>query len=401
VAQLCIAQSGLLKDGNLRYDSTTTFLIELSGDRSDISNSLNRDLIQKLVFGGHINSELKDGVKNRLDRENYYRGSMSPRISLSFFPDSSKYGFSASYSYTNIINLWFRDDLFNLVFYGNKQLGTNKTYIAPSNLKYENYQSLSFGIVEKQSGSFLNLGIYDGIAYKNYKLGSTTFLTEYANIENSEIAEKIYLDAKYSEFIESSNAYKPFGNGIGVGISGAYNFQTANHKIQVSARDVGVIYWKNLTVRDTSGNFEFDGFNFNLKDEGSLNNGVESLIDSIIPGSKTKNAWILLPGYVRIDYYAPAEKRFFVSARILHYYTRDNFTEFSADLNMKYGKQNFLWLTGGFGGYGGYGGYMFGLGTEFSIFNHGIVRIGSRHALGLLDGGMPASNVYFQYAHRL
>ncbi len=201
-----------------------------------------------------------------------------------------------------------------------------------------------------------------------------------------------------SEFLESSNSYKPFGNGVGLGLSGAYNFETSNQKFSVSITDLGAIYWTDLASRDTSGEFNFSGFEFNLRDGSVVDNVVESLVDSIIPTSEIINKWVLLPGYIRINYVSGTNKRFFASARAVHYYGSDQYTELSADINMKYGKSNFLWLTAGVGGYGK---YLIGMGTEFSILKNGVFKIGSRQVLGIFDGSFPTSNIYFQYVQRL
>ena len=385
--------------GTLPYDSSTSYLIEFDADRYDVSNSVNRSFIQKLLFGGHIGNDLKQSVADRFDGTNYYRGSMSPSFNFTLFPDSGKYGFTFTYRFTHYIDLAFRDDLFHLVFYGNSSFDDRLAFLTKSYLTYQNYHSLSFGLVDKSSGSFVNVGIYDGFNYRDYKLGSTSLVTEYGSFENHSFAETIKLNTSDTQFIESSKSYKPFGNGLGIGLSGAYIFESAlGHQFRVAAQDVGVMYWKKLSVRDTSGYFEFNGFNFNPSDENGLNNVVESLIDSIVPTATIKNAWIMLPGFIRINYYAPAKKRFFATARAIHYYGRDDYTEFSADLNMKYGKRNILWITGGVGGYST---YIFGLGTEFSIFKNGVFKLGTRQVLGIFDPYIPASHVYIQYSHRL
>ena len=401
---MLISKSGygqieLLHNGSLPYDSSTAYLIEVEADRYDVSNSLNRGFIQKLVFGGHINNDLKQSVANRFDRDNYYRGSMTPGVSFTLFPDSGKYGYTFSYRFTNYIDLAFTDDLFNLIFYGNSELDGQRAVLSKSDLTYQNYQSLSFGVVDKKSGSFLSLGIYDGFDYRSYKFGQTAFVTEYETFGNNKFAKNIKFGTSDSKFLESSRSYKPFGNGVGIGLTGAYIFESASgHTFRVSAQDVGMMYWKNLSRRDTTGYFEFEGFAFSPGNEDGLNNIVTSLTDSIMPTSRNTNDWIMLPGFVRIDYYAPAKKRLFASARAVHYYGRDDYTEFSADLNMKYGKKSILWITGGVGGYSN---YILGLGTEFPLFKDGVFKLGTRHVLGVFDPHTPASHLFIQYTHRL
>lgn len=398
IYQIGYGQVNQFKNGVLPYDTTTTVLIELSGDRSDISNALNREFLQKVAFGGHIDSDLKESVIEKLDHNNYYRGWMNPSVSLSYFPDSTRFGYLFSYRYTNLIDAGFSADFFKLVFNGNSDFGDQTAILSRSYLKNEIFQSLSFGLIDKESGSFLSLGIYDGIEYKDYKLGETGLATDYIEIDGEEFAEKVYIKTRDSEFSESSKKYSPFGNGIGIGLSGAYNLEKSGHKFRVSVSDVGAIYWRDVSFRDTTGQFDFDGFEWIPGDDGRLGNVIESLADSLIPNSEKINKWTLLPGYVEINYYAPANARVFLSARALHYYGKDYYSEISGDLNMKYGKRNFLWVTAGFGDFSK---YIFGLGTEFSFYKQGVFRIGTRQVLGLLDSKMPSANIYVKYTHRL
>lgn len=396
--QIGYSQISQFKDGTLPFDSTTTYLIEVGGDRSDISNALNRSFLQKIAFGGYIDSNLKESIVGNLERDNYYRGSMNPAFNITVFPESKEYGYLFSYRYTNIMDVGFSRDLFKLIFYGNSTFEDQTAFLSKSSLKNEVFQSLSFGLVNKKSGSFLSVGIYDGIDFRDFKLGETALATDYESSNGEEFAQKVYLGTKNTEFTESSKSYKPFGNGVGIGISGAYNFGVNGHDFRVAISDVGAMYWRDLSFRDTTGQYEFDGFEWSPDDSGRIDNVVESLVDSLIPHSRNINKWYILPGYVAVNYYAPAKKRIFMSARGIHYYGKDYYSELSADLNMKYGKKNFLWLTAGFGDYST---YIFGFGTEFSFYQSGIFRIGTRQVLGIIDQEMPSSNIYFQYSHRL
>ncbi|NEN23184.1 hypothetical protein G3O08_06685 [Cryomorpha ignava] len=398
ISQVSYGQINQYQNGILPYDSTTTYLIELSGDRSDISNALNRKFLQKIAFGGYIDSDLKESVARRLDRNNYYRGSMNPGLSLSYFSDSKRFGYLFSYRYTNLINVGFSEDLFQVIFNGNSDFGDRTAILSKSYLKKEEFQSLSFGLIDKKSGSFLSLGVYDGMDYRDFKLGATGLATDYEDIDGEEFAERVYFSTRDSEFSESSKKYRPFSNGVGIGLSGVYNFEKSGHKFRVSVSDLGAIYWRDLSYRDTTGQFEFDGFEWSPGDDGRLGNVVDNLVDSLIPNAENVNKWSLLPGYVNIQYYAPAKARLFLSARALHYYGKDYYSEVSADLNLKYGKKNFLWLTAGFGDYST---YIFGLGTEFSFYKQGVFRIGTRQVLGLIDSEWPSTNIYFNYSHRL
>lgn len=392
------SQINQFKDGSLPIDSTTSLLVELNADRSDISNALNRSFLQKFAFGGFIDTDLKESVGERLESENFYRGLMNPSLSISVFPESKKFGYLFSYRYTNLINFDFSKDLFNLVFYGNAFFGNEIANLSKSYFRNEEFQSLSFGLISKKSGSFLSIGIYDGIDFWNFKLGTTAFATDFLPAENEMLAQKTYLSTRDSEFTESSQNYKPFGNGVGVGISAAYNFETKGHKFRVAVSDLGAMYWTDLSRRDTSGQFEFEGYEWHIDNEDGIESSIDNLVDSLNPSVQNINKWMLLPGYVEINYYAPAKKRLFMSARALHYYGTDYYSELSADLNMKYGEKNFLWLTAGFCDYSA---YMIGLGTEISPYANGRIRIGTRQVSGIIDSKMPATNIYFQYSHRL
>ncbi len=189
-----IGQIELLKDGSLPYDTSTTALVEISGDRTDNSNALNRNLLGKLVFGGYIDLADKESVSERLDGRNNYRGMMSPALNFTLFPDSSRFGYLFSYRYTNLSDIRFLDDFFTLAFYGNTGFGDQPANLSGSGYLQQTYQSLSFGLVEKKSGSYLSIGLYDGIDFRNYNFGQTYLLTEYGSTGGDNYAENIYFN---------------------------------------------------------------------------------------------------------------------------------------------------------------------------------------------------------------
>src|SRR5690554_2307225 len=251
-----------MRGGALPFDSSSTYLFEIDLNRYDVSNSLNRDFIQKLVFGGHINHDLKHTVSDRLRTHNNYRGYMLPSFHLAHFPSSGRFGYLLSYRYTNLIDLEFSEDFFNLIFYGNSALSKRRQFLSNTHLKYQTYHSLSLGLVDKKSGSFLSLGIFDGIDFRDYQFGNSVFHTGYVSYANNEFSETVALQMSDSKFMESTRSYRPFKNGIGLGLNGAFNFKSGDHTFRISVKDLGIMHWKNVSSRDTSGYFQFNGFSY-------------------------------------------------------------------------------------------------------------------------------------------
>lgn len=390
---LGFSQNVILNDGTLPFDSTSSVIINIQADRFDQSNALTRVFYQKLAFGGYISENAKEGVDKGLKATNHYGGGMQPGLSLTFLRDSAKYGYTVAYRYTQLSSAQFSDDLFNLIFRGNSYFGTDPANLSNSKFKNQSYQHIDFGLMDQKSGSFLSIGIYDGITFKNISVDEANFLTEYNTINGISYAEQVSLLTNNLRIEESKNSYSPFKNGFGIGVSAAYNLKTDIGFFSAEIQDLGLMRW-NIEQSDTSGAFIFEGMDWNPDLDRSDGNIIDNLKDSLHLHSTSESKWAALPGMISLRYISPTNGKFFTSARLRYYYTLGYFPELTVSVNKKYGERNIFWISANAGGYNY---FDIGFGTQIQFFERSFLTLGTRNLSGLLLNNGHAESIFVQF----
>ena len=391
------SQSYFLQDGSLAYDSSTTSLINMGGQRVDQSNAISRDMIGNLAFGGHISDGEKDLVRDRLNGQNYYGGDLSTSLTYTLFRHQKDHGWSLSYQYKNLNSLAFSDDLFTVFFYGNNEFLENPAILGENSLKIHSYQSLSLGWVNRKSGSNIRLGIYDNRSFSEIDITEAKLTTELNSSGEHNFAEEITLQAgSYSS--RQATGQMLFSSGVGFGFSGEYAFQIDGSKFILGVEDLGAMYVNNLEESDTSGVFEYRGFNWEIGSGSPLNDVFNSLEDSLSPSVREASSWVLLPALFNVSYISPDFGRFYVRADA-NYRIKIGFRpELGIALNYRFNKDNSFWVRPNVGGFSD---FSVGLGTQVNVFEKTLMRVGSNHLFGLVSGQGRASSIFIQIIQRI
>lgn len=393
MSSLCFSQNAILHDGTLPFDSTSSVIINIQADRFDQSNALTRVFYQKLGFGGYISEDSKEDVDKGLKVTNHYGGGMQPGMSLTFLRDSAKYGYTVAYRYTQLSSAQFSEDLFNLIFRGNSYFGPDPANLSNTKFKNESYQHVDFGLMDQKTGSFLSIGIYDGIKFQNITTNDASFLTEYNTISGISYADEVSLTAQNLKIEESKNSYSPFKNGFGFGLNGAYNLKTDIGFFSAEIQDLGLIGW-NIQQSDTSGTFEFEGMDWNPDLDRSDGNIIANLKDSLQIHSTSETKWAALPGMISLRYVSPTNGKFFATAGLRYYYTLGYYPELTVSINRKYGKRNVFWISANGGGYNY---FDIGLGTQIQFFERSFLTLGTRNLSGILLNSGHAESLFVQF----
>ncbi len=394
VSSLCFSQNPILNDGTLAFDSTSSVIISIHADRFDQSNALTRDFFQKLSFGGYISEDSKQGVAKGLKATNHYGGGMQPGLNLTFLRDSAKYGYTVAYRYTQLSSAQFSDDLFNLIFRGNSYFGSDPANLSDSKFMNQSYQLIDFGLMDQKTGSFLSVGIYDGIKFQNFSTDDAGFLTQYNTISGISYADKVSLTTQNLVIEESENSYSPFKNGFGFGLNGAYNLKTDIGFFSAEIQDIGIIRW-NIEQSDTSGTFEFEGMDWNPDLEDTDGNIIaKSQRQSSNPfdkrnqmGSPSGDDFTPLCFSHRLENILPQPRYAII-------YSFGYYPELTVSVNRKYGERNVLWFSANAGGYNY---FDIGLGTQIQFFERSFLTLGTRNLSGLLLNNGHAESLFVQF----
>jgi Family of unknown function (DUF5723) len=316
------------------------------------SNFLTNNLLDKFLFGGTINKETKDKSRSKLQGKNYlnleFESSVQYYCNIDTFIKNPKIGLYFGASIKGISSAQLNDDLFNLVFYGNKPFGENKILLNNNNYYQNIYQSLQLGIFSKKSLSFISLNIYNGSKLLDLTIEDGLIETKYDEIQNFLVPQQIDLsyNLNYAATQGKTNLFK--SKGMGFGISGAYNFPLKLIKDKVSIlkiefEDLGFIKWhRGINTADTTGKFTFNGFEsvglFNF-DNALLD--ANNIIDSILPAVDQESKLHALPTRFVVSLNSQWSKKIYTGLKVFYRYNCQN--NYGAEIALSYAlKENFL-----------------------------------------------------------
>jgi hypothetical protein len=254
--------------GTLIGDSSSAVIY--SNSRGQLqSNSLRNDFVNKFVFGGFIDEEIKNNSRERLTNKNIVNAEIYTSVGYIDLknPISKKLGLFPMFeiSAQAFGGATFTKDFYDLAMYGNEP---NRTYdLGPSYAHHYINQSIQFGAMHKKSKSFLLLGITNGAQLYNWSAEKADFNTD----QNSENLSLISNITGYQHFSKSSFFHS---GGIGFKVDGQFNFSLNFKKdssklslpFQLNIKDFGFTFWNSQTIKyDVYNSIDFDGLNLNVE----------------------------------------------------------------------------------------------------------------------------------------
>jgi hypothetical protein len=228
------------------------------------SGRFNNAFMDKFLFGGHIDQQLKDNNFNRLKGLNNFGGEFEQRID-SYTPNinpfkKEKYGLMLSFSDNHLISANISKDFFGLAVYGNSNYVGDTMDLSYSHAKYQHYQKFSIGFYDKTTLSSVQISYVSGSkAFDFYAANS--FLWTHSALDSIE------LQLQGEGF--STGAFSPYfafqGSGFSLDIN--YNFIFNSKKgdkqiISLKLNNLGGIFWnKNTSNYFVDSTTYYTGFN--------------------------------------------------------------------------------------------------------------------------------------------
>lgn len=374
---LGIACLGKAQNNFFIPDSTGSQLL-LNSYGGVASTSIQQSFMNKFLFPGFIDNDLKTRTSEKLKDENRFGGELTGSVNI-YFPKGSLggnnfYGFGVGTTMEG--NLNFTDDLFNGIFFGNKAYAGEVL-----NLNNTSFNSISYSYIEFSFGATLiskkatqsywvDAGLVFGHQYSSIQLPNASLFTE----ENGD-----YLDITIQDgtMAFSNSASTDLIQGIGGKLNLNYSYVTDDSKLLIQAKNIGVISFSDVTSADIDTTLRFEGVEidniFNLSD--SVMNRLTSL-DSLVD-TKNGNQTAIMP----ID--------------INMYYAKDlGKMKFDVVARHKLFANYFPYLRGGFYyklpivtpgvtvAYGGYGSIQAGLNAELNFIKTLRIILGTNNLLG-------------------
>ena len=342
------------------------------------SSSITQNFMNKFIFPGFINKELKDEVSSNMNAQNLFGGELSTDLHFYLKPGSlTENGFwGIGFGNNSESNLKFTRDLFNLTFYGNQpyageKLDFNKTSF---NLLSYSYLDFTLGKTYKKDNStrsyWIDLGVVLGHNYMKYDLPTADLFTE----NNGNYLDFSISNGEVSIIDKLNNGFiKGFGGKINLNHS--YTSEKTNLIIQ--AKNIGVIHWNSLTTYNLDTTFRFEGIEvgniFELSD--SVIKEV-NILDTLVDSRKT-SSFALLPIDLNVYY-----KRKLGKSSIDILLRHRLFANYNSYVRVGFYYQLSVFTPGLTLGYGGYSTTQIGVNTELNFRKKLKIILGTNNIIG-------------------
>ncbi len=329
-------------------------LIDLSASAGWQSNALERQMMDKLAFGGYIDRELIDRQSARID--DFLRASAGYDTQVRFWLmrdtllANRPWAWQAQIENHRELSLAVHGDFYNLVFKGNKPdyLGAD-AQIGETWFDAVAFQKIGFGMVHKPTLSGFVVSLVNGQSFDRF------YLTD-GFVYTSESADSVAISAtgtRYSS--ENSSASLGSGYGIGAALDAHFNLplKEANGFVSVGVRNLGFVAWNqsSLTRRiDTV--YTFTGVNI----ADAIADGQTALpefTDSSLFARETGALTRWLPGYAWTRLMHEIGQRDFFEIEMIFRPVNAFVPQFSAGYHYRLRGRALIGATAVFGGFGG------------------------------------------------
>lgn len=383
-------------------------MIQASGGVYQQSNAITNSFVNKFINGGFIDEDLKDAqaisADNNLFGAGYHAG-----FNVMWAPDTlfgkTNYGLTISLSHHDDLSTRLTGDLFNLIFRGNKSFAGQTANLDFTGLRYQRFQQFSIGFFEKNTLSFVQLGLVNGNQMIDLNMNESSLYT-------APEGESITLDAdgvlRLSDTTQTSGIAV---NGIGASINFEVNipikFNNRPSKpsyIRFGGRQLGAIQWnKNTLQYNVDSTYNYSGFFIDdLAELQNVGDQVEQFADSITPTGSKESMLYTLPGWFYVGWFSPLGNAVYYEVIVRSKVNSFHLPEGRLRVMYQPEKQ---WLIGVNLNYGGYGGYnsssSFRAGLFVSAFigKHVMFSLETDHLMGWFDQGAYSRHAFFNLSY--
>ena len=308
--------------GSNTIDSTNSCVIEGYANAFYQGQGLSNEFMNKLIFGGYIDDQLKDQTEQKLlNFGNRLAIGFSSGIKCYIETDSllknPNWNYALNADYIELNSSSYSKDLFHVIFSGNADRIGQNMELGPSFMNRVVFQKLGLNLAHKSNNCEFGVSFIKGQSHLALAANKMTLHTE---------SDLSAISLETNTNIQSANKR---GNNIGAlnGLGFALNF-TYSHPIKVNNHsssslsketvatkeigtitfqmdNVGTVAWNNypntyqIDTTYSYAGYEVDNL-FDTENANWLNKNV--LSDSLLPQPEVSNYWTLLPAVFNIVY---------------------------------------------------------------------------------------------------
>ena len=260
------------------------------------STAIQNDLVNKFIYGGHIDSATKAHSQKRLQAQNRLGGTIDGGLTAFWGPKDSKFHFMAGLKQVDIFNAGFRSDVYNLGFYGNQMYEGKTANLGNTSVNNYAYQEIKLGLIWDKDSSIkigASLSYLKGQSLTQLSTGAASV---YTAADASQLNFAMNGSLVMSDTTKGKNGFGAYnGNGASVELFAEipYTSRLGRSKLFASVNNLGFIGWNKNTVKyhaDTT--YTFKGVTVNnvfiLNDDAIKNLSKDSLTKKLTQSSRQK-----------------------------------------------------------------------------------------------------------------
>ncbi len=348
-------------------------------------NSLHRNLVSKLFYGGDISNEIKEQNLNRMKNVNLFYSDIQSEVSYrntkSNLLRNKRLGWSIKLAANSYLTTNFTKEAFHLVFFGNSPFTGKFADISGSRIQNYTFEKIGFGLIDKRTSSSVHLNF---VNLTNY----TDFHAFGGGVYQSEALDtlQVLLNGKFRQFGDGK-----FSTGVGASFEVDKRFYVLKNNGQplffrLELNNIGLVRASSSQSYRADTLIQFTGFTFNeLVNGSSLLDSTQTLFQKLGIEKQQETAWVLLPFSVQLSKMVNSSSNAlfqeFYGARM--FYLSDIQIFAGVDFRVPL-KGNINWHIGTGISYGGSANVMFG---NYSHLSFGTWALGMVSENLLLQSG--------------
>ncbi len=247
------------------------------------SNRFSNELMDKFIFGGHIDEALKTTIDNRLNKINSIGGEAEQKIEYwnnNIHPfGNEKYGMMFSISDNHFVSANIASDLYRIALFGNEPYLDQTLDFSYTGAVYQHYQKIGIGFFDTFSFSSLQINYITGSKSIEGRLGTSSMISNLDSIRLN-LSGGGYRTDQFYPYIGMQ------GNGVSVDLNYNYAFETQTGRRQVfnlRLSNVGFMVWNknsyNYSIDSSASYSGFDVQDFlNREDAGAKTYNFEDTL---------------------------------------------------------------------------------------------------------------------------
>lgn len=219
------------------------------------SNGMNTGLVNKLVWGGYIDNDLKKQSSKHLKGKNNFGLLLNYDVSA-FLKGNSKFDYLIGFKNQEVLNATYTKDFFNLMFYGNQSYKGQTADLSNCNINALRFQEVKFGAMMHKVDSVGKIGI--SISFIKGEQLFYIKTNKNSSLYTSADGSELLFNSDFNMAISDTNN-KRLGGFNGVGASADIFFETTYKSrlgkkcmLIVNANNIGFIHWWNNSVQYSS-----------------------------------------------------------------------------------------------------------------------------------------------------